>query len=1017
MKQFVKPSTRRRRVPSRGLAEVLEPRRLLAFGVVDTGGTFVVDTDAGVTFEVLKQGDTNVRKSGDLMNFKRHGDNFAAPYSQPLRYSHFESGLSNSAAVFAQVDPAGQWVKITADDTVGTGVIQYYLARRGEPTVFMATYAPELRVSSTRFLAYLDRAKFPGRPDPSDISGGQTAIEAGDVFAEPGNGQTHSKYYGATRIIDHDFNSATGPGRGAFLFVGNRERGSGGPFWKDIDYQSTDSAVELYNIPFSDHSQTEPFRPGLHGPYALTLSDGSVPAEPNYDFFGSAGIVGWVGEDARGTLTGTARFLKPGLQYTVGLANASAQFFEYAGPGGSFTLDGILPGTYTMTLYEQELAVGSRSVTIAAGQTTTADLATGRSDPPAVWRIGTWDGTPREFLNADRITDMHPSDPRMTPWTDFIYTAGISTAGQWPMAMWKEPSLNDRNSIRFDLTSEQASADMVLRIGITRAQAGGRPQIVMNGNWSSVPGISPQPGTRGITLGSWRGNNWTYEFAVPANQLVAGTNQLDIVVASGSSSGSPWLQPQITFDAIDLVRASDLSVTPRSLGFSERTSTSMTLTWDAPPAATGYFVDRSTDGTNWSNVATLDRVSSWTDRNVTSGVEYYYRVFGFNYGRVGGQSPIAFASPPAAALPGGWTNQNIGAAAGGAGAGGAAISLGTGAFQVVSAGFDVFGQADAMNFTSQPLAGDGSLTVRVDSLETTDPAAKAGIILRENAAPGARSVALMINAGGGYGIDVRIRDATDGNTSYEQVLSAATVPYWLRLTRTGNAIKLEYSADGNGWIVARTISNFSFAGPPLIGFGSTSFSASQLNTSTFRNVQLTAANDAPTLTAGDYRFDGPEPFVRVQGSEPLFAGPNLAGVFLHNLTTGQTFTNLTKHAGPAGDANALVVRFFDAIGPLPNGNYRLTVPAGAVVDSQGAANVSAFTFDFFALAGDANRDRAVNLQDFVILRNHFNQSGRLFSEGDFNYDGKVNLADFVILRNNFAQSLPGPDDDDEESGF
>ena len=130
-----------------------------------------------------------------------------------------------------------------------------------------------------------------------------------------------------------------------------------------------------------------------------------------------------------------------------------------------------------------------------------------------------------------------------------------------------------------------------------------------------------------------------------------------------------------------------------------------------------------------------------------------------------------------------------------------------------------------------------------------------------------------------------------------------------------------------------------------------------------------------------------------------------------NTTTGQTISNdagvLTYNA--TSNTATLVLT-----GELSNGNYTLTIDAGDIANSAGVpASGAPINLDFFVLAGDANRDRVVNLSDFVILRNNFNNTGSVFSQGDFNYDGNVDLADFVILRNNFNQSLPGPGDDPE----
>jgi rhamnogalacturonan endolyase len=563
-----------RRSPAR--VDPLEGRRLLAFGLTTTSTLYTVDTGAGVTFSVLRGGATSSTiHIGDLTSFKRNGVEFSAPYSSTSRYSHFESGLSNpdntvsppfiGTQISATVDPAGNWIKITCDDTTATvgtgatGVIHYYMARKNDPVIYMATYAPEMLVSSTRFITYLDWNKFPNHPQESDTSASTGAIESADVFGRA-NGTTASKYYGEIRNVEHVYHGATGPSAGAFMFVGNRERGSGGPFWKDIDFQSTGAAVELYNMPYSGHSQTEAFRPGLHGPFALVLTGGGAPTTlPDYSFIDGLGLTGWVSPSARGALSGKATGIAAGRVPTVGLSNAAAQYWATPDASGNYSFANVIPGTYTQTLYDEELAVATRSVTITAGQTTRVDITNTYYLPAnPVFRIGTFDGTPREFMNGDKITIMHPSDVRMSPWTDTTFTVGSSATNTFPMALWKRDATQTGTvaniTLSFNLTTAQKNTASTLRIAITRAAAGGRPIIQVNGgSFTTAPAASTQPDTRGITLGNWRGNNWLYTYAIASSALVVGTNTIKINVASGSSSTSPWLQPSFIFDAIDLV--------------------------------------------------------------------------------------------------------------------------------------------------------------------------------------------------------------------------------------------------------------------------------------------------------------------------------------------------------------------------------------------------------------------------------------------------------------------------------
>src|SRR5204863_3025199 len=95
-------------------------------------------------------------------------------------------------------------------------------------------------------------------------------------------------------------------------------------------------------------------------------------------------------------------------------------------------------------------------------------------------------------------------------------------------------------------------------------------------------------------------------------------------------------------------------------------------------------------------------------------------------------------------------------------------------------------------------------------------------------------------------------------------------------------------------------------------------------------------------------------------------------------------------------------------GILPDGNYRLLLPAGSVNDSANNALAADYVFDFFVLTADANHDRSVNTIDFNLLAANFAQSGKTFSQGDFDYSGTVDTIDFNLLAANFAKTLaPG----------
>jgi murein DD-endopeptidase MepM/ murein hydrolase activator NlpD len=132
------------------------------------------------------------------------------------------------------------------------------------------------------------------------------------------------------------------------------------------------------------------------------------------------------------------------------------------------------------------------------------------------------------------------------------------------------------------------------------------------------------------------------------------------------------------------------------------------------------------------------------------------------------------------------------------------------------------------------------------------------------------------------------------------------------------------------------------------------------------------------------------------------------GVTLKRLSDNATFS--VEPAFPGVDRSKQRFNFPSSPAGLPDGNYRLTLPANTIGDLSSQFATTSATIDFYVLSGDANRDRMVNFADLVILARNFNQSGKTYSLGNFNYsaDGKVDFADLVILARNFNKSLPLP---------
>jgi hypothetical protein len=114
--------------------------------------------------------------------------------------------------------------------------------------------------------------------------------------------------------------------------------------------------------------------------------------------------------------------------------------------------------------------------------------------------------------------------------------------------------------------------------------------------------------------------------------------------------------------------------------------------------------------------------------------------------------------------------------------------------------------SDSFFFVHRPLAGDGSITVRVASLtgvlpqgrHGVAPWAKAGLIIKASTRQGSAYAAVMLT--GGHGVRMQYDYTHDAASGVAGRAGAA----WLRLTRTGDTVTGYQSRDGAHWTAVGT---------------------------------------------------------------------------------------------------------------------------------------------------------------------------------------------------------------------
>jgi hypothetical protein len=237
----------------------------------------------------------------------------------------------------------------------------------------------------------------------------------------------------------------------------------------------------------------------------------------------------------------------------------------------------------------------------------------------------------------------------------------------------------------------------------------------------------------------------------------------------------------------------------------------------------------------------------------------------------GGMGNIGFTVP--GPIPGPWSSQDIGAV--GIAGGGSYISK---TFTLVGSGADIGGSADAFRYVYFSTNGNCLLSARVIAEEILNPAAKAGVMIRNSLDPADMEASVLVSPGGA--ISFESRNAYGSGTSTTIIGNLATT-CWVQLSRNGSSFTASFSEDGQNWTTN--------GAPAVIPMTS--------------NVTLGLAVTAHSNNTCSAMMDNVTAF----GPQPPFAAVHWEGDLLVNLQStdlssgSRTWTNRTSNPNSVGN--------------------------------------------------------------------------------------------------------------------
>ncbi len=182
-------------------------------------------------------------------------------------------------------------------------------------------------------------------------------------------------------------------------------------------------------------------------------------------------------------------------------------------------------------------------------------------------------------------------------------------------------------------------------------------------------------------------------------------------------------------------------------------------------------------------------------------------------------------------IPAGWSTTDVG---GPAQAGWARQARGS--WTLTGGGSDIWNASDQFRFASKPVAGNTSLSARVDSVENTHYWAKAGVMIR--ASDAANAPFAMVVQMPNNEVAFQYRTAASANVEWTGTrVGGIASPKFVKIERVGSSFSGFYSLDGRTWTqIGTAVTISTMPATARVGLAVLSHDHANLATATFSSV-------------------------------------------------------------------------------------------------------------------------------------------------------------------------------------